>query len=53
VVRPLLEEYDVDAGMADLMADFHEGRFIEGMEVEEDLEETAKVFYTMMEAAQK
>jgi hypothetical protein len=53
VVRPLLEEYDADAGMADMMADFHEGWFVEGMEVEEDLEETAKAFYTMMEAAQK
>jgi hypothetical protein len=53
VVRPLLEEYDADTGMADMMADFHEGWFIEGMEVEEDLEETAKAFYTMMEAAQK
>jgi hypothetical protein len=52
VVRPLLEEYDVDVGMADMMADFHEGRFVEGMEVEEDPEETAKAFYTMMEAAQ-
>jgi hypothetical protein len=49
VVRPLLEEYDADAGMAD----FHEGRFVEGMEVEEDPEETAKAFYTMMEASQK
>jgi len=53
VVRPLLEEYDADAGMADMMADFHEARFVEGMEVEDDPEETAKAFYTMMEAAQK
>jgi hypothetical protein len=53
VVRPLLKEYDADAGMIDMMADFHEGWFVEGMEVEEDLEETTKAFYTMMEAAQK
>jgi hypothetical protein len=53
VVRPLLEEYDADARMVDMMADFHEGWFVEGMEVEEDPEETAKAFYTMMEAAQK
>ncbi|XP_066334207.1 uncharacterized protein [Miscanthus floridulus] len=39
--------------MADTMADFHEARFVEGMEVEDDPEETAKAFYTMMEAAQK
>jgi hypothetical protein len=52
-VRPLLEEYDADVEMVDMMADFHERRFVEGIEVEEDLEETAKAFYTMMEAAQK
>jgi hypothetical protein len=44
VVRPLLKEYDEDAGMADMMANFHEGRFIEGMEVEEDPKEIAKAF---------
>jgi len=53
VVRPVLEEYDGDAGMADMMADFHEARFGEGMDVEEDPEETAKAFYDMMESAQK
>jgi len=53
VVRPRLEEYDADVGMADMMVDFHEARFVEGMEVEDDPEETAKAFYTMMEAAQK
>jgi len=39
--------------MADMMADFHEARFGEGMDVEEDPEETAKAFYDMMESAQK
>jgi hypothetical protein len=54
VVRPLLEEFDADAGMADLMADYHKAWFVQGMEVEEeDLEETAKAYYTMMEAAKK
>ena len=38
VVRPRLEEYDGDAGMADMMADFHDARFVEGLEEEEDLE---------------
>ena len=52
-MRPCLEEYDGDAGMADMMADFHDARFVEGLEEEEDPEETAKAFYTMMEAAQK
>ena len=51
VVRPLLEEYDADAGMADMMADFHDARFNEGLE--EEPEETAKAFYEMMEAAQQ
>jgi uncharacterized Zn finger protein (UPF0148 family) len=54
VVRPLLKEFDADVGMADLMADYHEARFVQGMEVEEeDPEETAKAYYTMMEAAKK
>jgi hypothetical protein len=36
------------------MADYHEARFVQGMEVEEeDLEETTKTYYTMMEAAKK
>ena len=29
VVRPRLEEYDGDAGMADMMADFHDARFVQ------------------------
>jgi hypothetical protein len=54
VVRPLLEEFDADAGMVDLMADYHEAQFVQGMKVEEeDPEETAKAYYTMMEAAKK
>jgi hypothetical protein len=31
VVRPLLEQYDGDAGMADMMEDFHDARFNEGL----------------------
>jgi hypothetical protein len=42
VVRPQLEEFDADAGMADWMADVHEARFVQGMELDEDdPEETA------------
>jgi hypothetical protein len=53
-VRPFLEEFDADAGMADLMADYHKARFVQGIEVEEeDPEETAKAYYTMIEAAKK
>ena len=54
VVRPNLEGFDADAGMADLLADVNEALFVQGMEVEEeDPEETAKAYYTMMEAAQQ
>jgi hypothetical protein len=31
-VRPLLEELDADAGMADMFEDFEEGVFPQGME---------------------
>ena len=52
VVRPRLEEYDGDAGMADMMADFHDARFVEGLEEEEeDPEETAKAFLAMLDSA--
>jgi hypothetical protein len=50
VVRPDLEGFVADAGMADLMADVEA---VQGVEVEEeDLEDIAKAYYTMMEAAQ-
>jgi hypothetical protein len=52
-VRPLLEELDADVGMADMFEDFQEGAFLQGMEAEEDLEETAKPFYTMLDSAKK
>ena len=53
-MRPNLEGFDADAGMADLLADVNEALFVQGMEVEEeDPEETAKAYYTMMEAAQQ
>jgi hypothetical protein len=31
-VRPLLEELDADAGMADMFEDFEEGAFPQGMD---------------------
>jgi len=51
-VRECLEEFDGDAGMADMVVDYNEARGYEGL-VEEDPKETAKVFYEMMSLAQK
>jgi hypothetical protein len=51
VVRPDLEGFDADAGMADLLADIEA---VQGVEVEEeDPEDTTKAYYAMMEAAQR
>jgi hypothetical protein len=49
-VRAHLEEYDGDAGMADMVVDYNEACGNEGL-VEEDPEETAKAFYEMMSLA--
>ena len=43
VVRPCLEAFDGDAGVADWMDDFHEAQFGEGFENEP--EESAKAYY--------
>ena len=51
-VRARLDEFEGDAGVADMVVDFNEGRGNEGL-VEEDPEETAKAFYEMMSSAQK
>ena len=51
VVRQRLEDFDGDAGVPDMMDDFHEAQFGEGME--EEPEETAKAFYDMMSSAQQ
>jgi hypothetical protein len=51
-VRARLEEYDGDAGLADMVVDYNEAHGNEGL-MEEDLEETAKAFYEMMSSAQK
>ena len=50
VVRQHLEEYDGEAGVAEMMEDFHEAQFGEEG-VEEDPEATAKAFYDMLESA--
>jgi hypothetical protein len=51
-VRPRVEDYDADAGVADMLNDYHEAQFTEGR-TEEEPEATAKAFYDMFATAQK
>jgi hypothetical protein len=51
VVRPRLDAFDGDVGVAEWMDDFHEARF--GEEFEDEPEETAKAYYDMLSSAQK
>ena len=50
-----LEEFDGDAGIADMMVDYNEARGNEVLptQTEEDPEASAKAFYEMMSSAQK
>jgi hypothetical protein len=52
VVRPRVEDYDTDAGVADMLHDYHEAQLVDGR-VEEEPEATVKAFYDMFAAAQK
>ena len=52
VVRPRVEAYDADAGVADMLDDFHQAQFAEAREKEE-MEAAAQAFYDMMDSAQK
>ena len=52
VVRQRVEDYDADAGVADMLNDYHEAQFAEGR-TEDEPEATAKAFYDMFDAAQK
>jgi hypothetical protein len=52
VVRPRVEDYEGDAGVGDLLDDFHEAQFAEG-HTEEEMEAIAKAFYDMMSSTQK
>jgi hypothetical protein len=52
VVRPRLEAYDDDAGVADMLDDVHQAQFAEARE-QEEMEATAQFFYDMMDSAQK
>jgi hypothetical protein len=52
VVRPRVEDYDADAGVVDMLNDYHEAQFAKGR-TEEELEATTKAFYDMFATAQK
>jgi hypothetical protein len=52
VVRQRLEDYDADAGIADMLDDFHRAQFADD-HTEEEPEASAKAFYDMFESAQK
>ena len=49
VVRPRLEAFDDDVGVADMLDDAHQAHFAERREKEE----SAKDFYKMLDSAQK
>jgi hypothetical protein len=51
-VRARVEEFDADAGVADMIEDYHEAQFAEGS-MEEEPEASAKSFYDMFAAALK
>ena len=51
-VRPWVEAFDADAGVADMLDDFHQRQFDEGREKEE-MEAAAQAFYDMTNSAQK
>jgi hypothetical protein len=52
VVRPRVEGFDDDGGVADMLDDFGHGKFDGGV-TEEDPEPTAKAYYDMLDSAQK
>jgi hypothetical protein len=52
VVRQRVEHYDADAGVADMLNDYHEAQYVEGC-TDDEPEPTAKAFYDMFDAAQK
>ena len=50
-MKPRVEDYDANVGVADMLNDYHEAQFVEGRT--EEPEATAKAFYDMFAAAQK
>ena len=51
-MRQHIEDYDADAGVEDMLNDYHEAHFDEGR-MEEELEPTTKAYYDMLSAAQQ
>jgi hypothetical protein len=51
VVRPRLEAFDDDAGVANKLDDTHQAQFTE--RDKEEMEATAKAFYAMLNSAQR
>jgi hypothetical protein len=52
VVRQRVEDYDVDARVADMLNNYHEAQFTRGC-TEDEPEPTTKAFYDMFDVAQK
>jgi hypothetical protein len=51
-MRQRVEHYDVDAGVADMLNDYHKAQYAGGC-TDDKPEPTAKAFYDMFDAAQK
>jgi hypothetical protein len=52
MMRQRVEDYDGDAGVADMFNDYHEAQYTGGC-MDDEPEPTAKAFYDMFDAAQK
>jgi hypothetical protein len=52
VLRQRVEDYDADAGVADMLNDYKEAQYTGGC-MDDEPEPTAKAFYDMFDAAQK
>jgi hypothetical protein len=52
VLRQCVEDYDADAGVADMLNDYHEAQYAGGC-TDDEPEPTAKAFYDMFDATQK
>jgi hypothetical protein len=52
VLRQCVEHYDADAGVADMLNDYHEAQYDGGC-TDDEPEPTVKAFYDMFDAAQK
>jgi hypothetical protein len=51
-VRQCVDDYDVDAGVADMVNNYHAAQFTEGR-MEDDPKAIAKAFYDMFDATHK